>query len=95
MVLAPLKVPSRADDILTIADVIEPIVSEAEWRAAQPGRTASRPGPRPDRPTERLDMRRSSGRYALRGLLILFRMRRRKTIGDLLALAAKVPPAAC
>lgn len=64
------EVPSRTEDVLTIANALEPIVSEADWRAAQPGRTACRPGPRPDRLAQRLDMRVAPGRYALRGLLI-------------------------
>jgi site-specific DNA recombinase len=66
------EVPSQPEDVLTVADVIEPIVSEAIWQAAQPGRAPCHPGPRPERPTQHSGMRIAphGSRYALRGLLI-------------------------
>lgn len=66
------EVPSPPDDVLVVANLIEPIVSSADWHAAQPGRTACAPGPRPDRPTQLHEMgdAPSGSRYALRGLLI-------------------------
>jgi site-specific DNA recombinase len=66
------EVPSEPAEVLMVPDVVEAIVSEEAWRAAQPGASPSRPGPRPDRPTRRHDLHSpaSSSRYALRGLIV-------------------------
>ena len=66
------EVPAPSEDVLTFADVIDPIVSEEGWTAAQPGRSSCLPGPRPDRTTRGDDPPRPgpTSRYALRGLLI-------------------------
>jgi len=66
------EVPSHGDDILSIDDAIDPIVTPQQWQAAQPGTTPSTPGPRPDRPTPtRTPTATHNGsRYALRGMLV-------------------------
>ncbi|MHB8294837.1 MAG: recombinase family protein [Acidimicrobiales bacterium] len=65
------EVPSGPNGVLAIDGAIDPIVTEAEWDAAQPGVSPSQPGPRPERLTS-LDAAHpgQASRYALRGLLI-------------------------
>jgi len=65
------QVPSRPDDVLAFDGTIDPIVSEAEWDAAQPGVSPSQPGPRPDPPHSlHPGQAGRASRYALRGLLV-------------------------
>ena len=66
------EVPAPSEDVLAVADSIDPIVSEERWKAAQPARSSCRPGPRPDRTARSDDTHgmRPTSRYALRGLLI-------------------------
>jgi site-specific DNA recombinase len=63
MSLAPIA------DIVETDGVVDPIVSETTWRAAQTDRAPATPGPRADRA--------GHSRYALRGLLICARCGRR------------------
>ncbi|MGO9661602.1 MAG: recombinase family protein [Acidimicrobiales bacterium] len=66
------EVPSRHDDVVTIAGIVESIIDEGTWQAAQPGTCPSRPGPSPDRPARRAGSHAppTESRYALRGLLL-------------------------
>jgi DNA invertase Pin-like site-specific DNA recombinase len=66
------EVPSRQDEVVTIAGIVESIVGEGTWRAAQPGTCPSRPGPSPDRPRGPAGSHGppTESRYALRGLLL-------------------------
>jgi site-specific DNA recombinase len=59
------EIPSSPDDILVFSQLIEPIVTEAEWAMAQPATSASTRGPRPDRTVDSP----SETRYALRGVI--------------------------
>jgi site-specific DNA recombinase len=61
--------PAPIADIVETDGVVDPIVSETMWRAAQTDRAPATPGPRPDRT--------GHSRYALRGLLICARCGRR------------------
>ena len=65
------EVPSLRNDILTIAGIVDSIVGEGAWQAAQPGTCPSRPG-RPERPAPRRGPHGPprQSRYALRGLLL-------------------------
>lgn len=66
------EVPSSADEVVTVPGLVEAIVSEEVWHAAQPEKCPSRPGPRPDRPAGAHDHggAATKSRYALRGLLV-------------------------
>jgi site-specific DNA recombinase len=66
------QVPSGPDEVVTVPGLVDAIVSEQTWRAAQPEKCPSRPGPRPDRPTRGQDRigPATTSRYALRGLLV-------------------------
>jgi DNA invertase Pin-like site-specific DNA recombinase len=66
------EVPSLHDNVLTIAGIVDSIVGEGAWQAAQPGTCPSRPGPSPESPAPRRDAHGPSrqSRYALRGLLL-------------------------
>ncbi len=66
------QVPSDPDEVVMLAGLVDAIVSEETWHAAQPEKCPSRPGPRPERPARRHGQGGPSAasRYALRGLLI-------------------------
>jgi site-specific DNA recombinase len=63
------EVPSAPDNVLVLPDLVEPIVSETEWLAAQPGTCPAAPGPRPDRARTRRSNVDSEPRYAFRGVI--------------------------
>jgi site-specific DNA recombinase len=57
------EVPAGPDEVVTVPGLVNAIVSEQTWRAAQPEKCPSRPGPRPDRPSSAKRAGRRQGRH--------------------------------
>ena len=63
------EIPSKPDEVLVLSDLIDPIVTEAEWSAAQPGPCPASPGPQPTRSVTRRGTADPEPRYAFRGVI--------------------------